>query len=377
MASRLIIALSLSSLLLFSLLTTQSSSINDDDDEDLSFLEADDVPSPAHRHPDPDQFDFESDDVDDENDDDFGAFDDFDSPSGEKFDHEEEEEHSDPQIDEKDVVVLKEGNFSEFIEGKKYVMVEFYAPWCGHCKAMAPEYAAAATELRGNKDVALAKVDATEEGELAENYEVQGFPTVYFFVDGVHKPYPGQRTNFENKLIRVPRKLKKECRLDDLALGWSTKFLGTQVLATEGQKLIHMNNVDSKGWANRGCGFAFEVDFPDEVAGEVGDGGVAREVDSDVVGACGRVGGVGLVEGGEEEAVTGGEVVDGEGRRGGIGGGRGVNGGEKRDSIVTWIRKKTGPGIHNITTTEDAERILTSENKVVLGFLNSLLIRRA
>lgn len=159
-------------------------------------------------------------------------------PSGSEFGHEEDEGYgSTIEVDEKDVVVLKGGNFSEFIEKNQYVMVEFYAPWCGHCQSLAPEYAAAATELKGEK-VALAKVDATEESELAEKYEVQGFPTVYFFIDGVHKPYPGQRT---------------------------------------------------------------------------------------------------------------------------------------KDGIVTWIKKKIGPGIYNITTTEEAERILTSEDKVVLGYLNSLV----
>ena len=41
---------------------------------------------------------------------------------------------------------------------------------------------------------------------------------------------------------------------------------------------------------------------------------------------------------------------------------------------MTWIKKKIGPGINNITTTEEAERILTSEGKVVLGYLNSLVV---
>lgn len=45
-----------------------------------------------------------------------------------------------------------------------------------------------------------------------------------------------------------------------------------------------------------------------------------------------------------------------------------------RDAIVTWIKKKIGPGIYNITTTEDAERVLTSGDKVVLGFLESLVV---
>jgi len=45
-----------------------------------------------------------------------------------------------------------------------------------------------------------------------------------------------------------------------------------------------------------------------------------------------------------------------------------------RDGIVTWIKKKIGPGVYNITTLDDAESILTSEAKVVLGFLDSLVV---
>ncbi|RWV95039.1 hypothetical protein BHE74_00031372 [Ensete ventricosum] len=45
-----------------------------------------------------------------------------------------------------------------------------------------------------------------------------------------------------------------------------------------------------------------------------------------------------------------------------------------RDAIVTWIKKKIGPGVQNITTIEEAEKILTSDSKVVLGFLDSLVL---
>ena len=52
----------------------------------------------------------------------------------------------------------------------------------GHCKKLAPEYALAAEEL-GKKDppMYIAKVDATENKELAERFSVQGFPTLIFF----------------------------------------------------------------------------------------------------------------------------------------------------------------------------------------------------
>ncbi|KAE8010096.1 hypothetical protein FH972_006489 [Carpinus fangiana] len=50
-------------------------------------------------------------------------------------------------------------------------MVEFYAPWCGHCQALVPEYATVVTELKG-ENVALAKVEAMEESDLSQQYEV-------------------------------------------------------------------------------------------------------------------------------------------------------------------------------------------------------------
>ncbi|KAL0866427.1 hypothetical protein Bca101_045545 [Brassica carinata] len=151
--------------------------------------------------------------------------------------YEEEEPPQLPTVDEKDVAVLTKDNFTEFVKNNSFAMVEFYAPWCGACQALAPEYAAAATELKGV--AALAKIDATEEGDLAQKYEIQAFPTVFLFVDGeMRKTYEGERT---------------------------------------------------------------------------------------------------------------------------------------KDGIVTWLRKKASPSIHNITTVEEAERVLSDEPKVVLAFLDTLV----
>ncbi|KAG6519425.1 protein disulfide isomerase-like 1-4 [Zingiber officinale] len=241
MATReLLLVLAISSLLLFhAVLASPSAYVGkgdsdlDHDEEDLSFLEEDDDGSDgAHRD---DAFEQHSDESYSETEEE-GELDGHYPDEG--FDGTDHETHdATPAIDETDIVVLSDGNFSELVSKHRHVMVEFYAPWCGHCKSLAPEYAAAATALR-DEDVVLAKVDATEENELAQRFEVQGFPTVIFFIDGVHKEYTGQRN---------------------------------------------------------------------------------------------------------------------------------------KDAIITWIKKKIGPGVLNITTVEEAEKILTSENKLVLGFIDTLV----
>jgi len=72
--------------------------------------------------------------------------------------------------------------------------VEFYAPWCGHCKKLEPLYEKAATALKA-KGIHIAKVDATKEEKLATLFEVKGFPTLKLFKDGVFvSNYEGPRT---------------------------------------------------------------------------------------------------------------------------------------------------------------------------------------
>lgn len=99
-------------------------------------------------------------------------------------------------VDEEDkVLVLDDNSFDEELKKHTSFLVEFYAPWCGHCKSLAPEYAKAAEILR-NLEVPfyLGKVDATVSTELSQRFSIEGFPTIKFFKDGVWKDYEGGRT---------------------------------------------------------------------------------------------------------------------------------------------------------------------------------------
>ncbi|KAK3036737.1 hypothetical protein RJ639_029702 [Escallonia herrerae] len=116
------------------------------------------------------------------------------------------------------VVVLSSDNFNEIVlDETKDVLVEFYAPWCGHCKSLAPTYEKVATAFKLENDVVVANLDADKYKDLAEKYGVSGYPTLKFFPKNnkAGEDYDGGRdlddfVTFINEKSGTSRDLKGE-----------------------------------------------------------------------------------------------------------------------------------------------------------------------
>ncbi|CAN6543097.1 unnamed protein product [Malus baccata var. baccata] len=92
------------------------------------------------------------------------------------------------------VLELDDSNFDSAISALDLVLVDFYAPWCGHCKRLSPQLDAAAPLLAGLKHpVAIAKLNADKFTSVARKYEIDAYPTLKLFMHGVPIEYNGPR----------------------------------------------------------------------------------------------------------------------------------------------------------------------------------------
>ncbi|KAI8825631.1 uncharacterized protein EV422DRAFT_491530 [Fimicolochytrium jonesii] len=96
------------------------------------------------------------------------------------------------------VIQITPKNFKEeVLDTQHAVLAEFYAPWCGHCKNLAPEYKKAAEKLKGLAKVVAVDCDTDQNKPLCGQFGVQGFPTIKLFPGGkkgLPQDYNGPRT---------------------------------------------------------------------------------------------------------------------------------------------------------------------------------------
>merc|ERR1712113_100348 len=98
--------------------------------------------------------------------------------------------------DDSDVLTLTDATYDQALKDNQFIFIKFYAPWCGHCKKLAPDWEKAATQLKEKGSAArIADVDCTVEKEAASKNEVRGYPPLKFFKNGeLDEKYGGKRT---------------------------------------------------------------------------------------------------------------------------------------------------------------------------------------
>lgn len=80
------------------------------------------------------------------------------------------------------VVELTKENFEQTITGSSFVIVDFWAPWCGPCRSFAPTYEEVSGE---HPEIVFAKVNTEEQQEIAAHFQIRSIPTLMIFRDQI------------------------------------------------------------------------------------------------------------------------------------------------------------------------------------------------
>eukprot|EP01063_Lacrimia_lanifica_P037089 TRINITY_DN751_c0_g3_i2.p3 TRINITY_DN751_c0_g3~~TRINITY_DN751_c0_g3_i2.p3 ORF type:complete len:191 (+),score=88.83 TRINITY_DN751_c0_g3_i2:51-623(+) len=153
-------------------------------------------------------------------------------------------------------VVLTKDTFDEQVfKSGKNALVKFYAPWCGHCKRMAPDYAKLGAEYEGSS-VLIGDVDATIESELGTRFQVQGYPTLKYFTQATGsepQEYNSGRDlesmrNFveENLAVKCNVETEEGCSQKEVDYIAKMKGKGADAIAKEHTRLTGMTGKSMK-----------------------------------------------------------------------------------------------------------------------------------
>lgn len=114
------------------------------------------------------------------------------------------------------VVELNNANFDSQVASGAW-LIKFYAPWCGHCKKLAPVWEDVANHYaRTSGNVHIAKVNCDDNSGACSTADVSGYPTIKYFVDGIKKNYNGGRKkqDFISYIDKMNKPLTSELKKD-------------------------------------------------------------------------------------------------------------------------------------------------------------------
>lgn len=120
-----------------------------------------------------------------------------------------------PEPNDGPVKVAVAKNFEELVATtEKDVLIEFYAPWCGHCKSLAPKFDELGEKMAG-EEVEIVKMDATA-NDVPPAYSVSGFPTLFWLPSDTKTPesYQGGR-EVDDFVKFISKKAVKELKKYD------------------------------------------------------------------------------------------------------------------------------------------------------------------
>lgn len=145
------------------------------------------------------------------------------------------------------VTVLTDANFDSIVlDPTKDVLVDFYAPWCGHCKKLEPIYDLVGKDFADEDHVVIAKLDAEANPKAAKKYGVQGYPTLKYFPAGASEPVDYASGRDEDSFIKFINEQAGTYRLAGGALSElagrvpSLDEISSKIGSSGGDKLVEL-----------------------------------------------------------------------------------------------------------------------------------------
>lgn len=148
--------------------------------------------------------------------------------------------------EEGNIYILNNDNYQQaleqFAQEKKLVMINCYAPWCGPCKALAPEYEKLANNLKDHPQIIIAKADCTTEENLCKQYEIKGYPTILIINNLEESERKISEYNRNRTAKDMQRYLESKIKISEIELKIELSEEEKQIIANNSQLIQSIKN---------------------------------------------------------------------------------------------------------------------------------------